>query len=91
MTWLRQWRDAYRVRPGYWFAPKRYGWGAVPATWEGWALTLGTLVLAGMVQQLAEERSALYQLVFIPLLGGAVGLCWLKTDGGWRWLWGEGS
>ena len=30
-----------RVRPGYWFRPKRFGYGAVPATWQGWAATLG--------------------------------------------------
>jgi hypothetical protein len=23
----------------YWFKPKRYGYGATPATWEGWAFT----------------------------------------------------
>ena len=28
-----------------WFGPKRWGWGASPASWEGWAAT-GLLVLA---------------------------------------------
>jgi hypothetical protein len=23
----------------YWFRPKRYGYGATPTTWEGWAFT----------------------------------------------------
>ena len=23
----------------YWFRPKRYGYGATPSTWEGWAFT----------------------------------------------------
>ena len=23
----------------YWFKPKRYGYGATPVTWEGWAFT----------------------------------------------------
>ena len=32
---------ADRVREGYWFAPKRYGYGAKPVTWQGWAVTLG--------------------------------------------------
>ena len=82
-------RDWYRVRPGYWFAQKRYGWGFVPATWQGWALILGVLAVAGGIQKLAEHRSALYHLLFLPLFGGALWLCWLKTDGGWRWRWGE--
>ena len=28
-----------------WFGPKRWGWGASPASWEGWAVT-GAFVLA---------------------------------------------
>jgi len=28
----------------YWFKPKRYGYGATPATWQGWAVTLGTVL-----------------------------------------------
>jgi hypothetical protein len=34
----------------YWFKPKRYGYGATPVTWQGWALTLAaTLVVAGSI------------------------------------------
>ena len=40
-------RGAHRVRPGFWFAQKRYGWGAVPATWQGLALVLATMLVAG--------------------------------------------
>jgi len=29
----------------YWFKPKQYGYGAVPVTWEGWALTLLVAIL----------------------------------------------
>ena len=28
-----------------WFGPKRWGWGASPASWEGWAAT-GVFILA---------------------------------------------
>jgi hypothetical protein len=29
----------------YWFEPKRFGWGFVPVTWEGWVTTLLLLIL----------------------------------------------
>lgn len=81
-------RDRYRVRPGYWFAQKRYGLGVVPVTWQGWALMLATLLVAGAISMLTR-RSALYQLLFIPLFASALWLCWVKTDGGWQWRWGD--
>lgn len=28
-----------------WFGPKRFGWGASPASWEGWAVT-GVFIVA---------------------------------------------
>ncbi len=29
----------------YWFEPKMYGWGFVPSTLEGWAVTLVLLII----------------------------------------------
>ena len=29
----------------YWFRPKRFGWGVVPISWQGWLMTLVLLVL----------------------------------------------
>jgi hypothetical protein len=29
----------------YWFKPKRYGYGATPVTWQGWAVTRMALAL----------------------------------------------
>ena len=44
-TWQRV-CDWYKIRDGYWFAPKLYGYGATPVRWQGWALIAG-LLLAG--------------------------------------------
>lgn len=30
---------------GYWFKAKLYGWGWVPANWQGWAVIFGYIAL----------------------------------------------
>lgn len=77
------------VRPGYWFRPKRLGWGATPVTWQGWLLTLAFVVLAALLANTAEHRGPIWLLLLVPLVVAFVGLCWLKTDGGWAWRWGR--
>ncbi len=80
----------FRVEPGYWFAPKVFGIGATPVTWQGWALTLG---FAGLL---------VLDVVFMPETIARVGvgvslavaflvICIRKTQGGWRWHWGFGK
>ncbi len=87
MTWKRKLTDWYRVRPGYWFAPRLFGYGATPVTWQGWLFSLGFAILL-----IAATR-------FIPgdlarfTVASALVLCFCivaarKTDGGWRWRWG---
>jgi len=78
----------------YWFKPKRYGYGATPTTWQGWALTLGTAALfvgamllflkfgrtpGGFVALLAFEAVVIATLCVIG---------YRKTEGGFRWRWG---
>jgi hypothetical protein len=82
-------RDWYRARPGYWFRPKLFGWGAVPVTWQGWAVTLGLVVLALPVAMIAAERSMAYLLLEVPMVAGFIWLTWVKTDGEWKWRWGS--
>lgn len=85
-------RDWYRVRPGYWFRPKLFGWGAVPVTWQGWAATIGFVAIAILVARLVELRhNQAYLLAMVPVALGFVYLCWAKTDGAWRWRMGPGD
>lgn len=69
-----------------WFAPKRYGYGARPITWQGWALTSGfVLVLLAVMLGLADPWR---WLVVVPLTPGFLWLCRARTSAPWRWRWG---
>lgn len=79
-------REALRVRPGYWFAPKLFGWGATPVTWQGWAIVIGYAVAIMAVARLLPGVPA--KLIVGSLLTASLlYVCWRKTDGGWHWHW----
>ena len=86
---VRQIRDWYRARPGYWFRPKLFGWGAVPVTWQGWASTFGLIALSLPIAMLAAQRGMAFLVLTVPLVVGYIYLCWAKTDGDWKWRWGS--
>ena len=80
----------------YWFKPKRYGYGATPTTWQGWAVTLGTvaaMVAVSLFLRLTEPHYwALAALIAFDVLALAflVFVSRRKTEGAWRWRWGDG-
>jgi membrane protein YdbS with pleckstrin-like domain len=84
-----------------WFKPKRYGYGATPTTWRGWALTVGfaALIFALVWGLIGFDRSrepegatlALF-LVCVAILVAALWIISKRTsDGEWRWRWGQAS
>lgn len=82
-------RDWYRARPGYWFRPKLLGYGAVPVTWQGWGVTLAFVAILAPLAAFVELRhNETYLLARVPVVLGFVWVCWVKTDGAWRWRWG---
>lgn len=90
---LWSWRMAEVIAPPphrdeeYWFAPKLFGLGATPVTWQGWALLLGTALLLGLDLAVIELR--LVKLVIaIALIVALIAISAHKTAGGWRWRWG---
>jgi uncharacterized membrane protein YhhN len=75
----------------YWFKPKRYGYGATPVTWQGWALTLGTvaaMVAVSVALRLTERNDwglaglAAFDVVALATL---FVVSRRKTEGSWRW------
>ena len=79
----------------YWFKPKRYGYGATPVTWQGWAVTVATvLAMVSASVCLRLTARSLWTLAAL-LIFDAVAIFVLvivsrrKTDGEWRWRWGD--
>jgi 4-hydroxybenzoate polyprenyltransferase len=79
----------------YWFRPKRYGYGATPVTWQGSVFTVGMAVamIAVSLTLRLETRNlwALAALVIFDVLALVVlaVVSRRKTDGEWRWRWGD--
>ena len=79
----------------FWFKPKRYGYGATPVTWQGWAVTLGTvLAMVAVSLSLRLTAKGLWALVALFVFDAAavsvLGIVsYRKTEGGWRWHWGD--
>lgn len=87
MSSLQDHLDALKVRKGYWFAPKLYGYGAVPVTWQGWLTTLAFIALAVMLAQLLPSDPLRIAAIFVAAIG-FIALARHKTDGGFAWRWG---
>ncbi len=82
-----------------WFAAKRYGYGWVPCTWEGWAVLAGYVaflllptwvaLLLGVDRQQSGAAFAAFFLPYVSLLTGV--LLWICIAKGEepRWRWGK--
>jgi len=79
----------------YWFKPRRYGYGATPVTWEGWALTvavaaIGAISVAAM-NLLADRANFAVWIAWAAIIAAVVvsfvRISRQKTDGEWRWRW----
>ena len=80
----------------YWFKPKRYGYGATPVTWQGWAIigasTIAIMAAAFLILDHNANSPAAWIAFFVVTAAITAVLCVIsrrKTDGGWRWRWGD--
>jgi hypothetical protein len=79
----------------YWFRAKSYGWGWVPATWQGWVILIAFIALiVGNVYRI-DSRShsasdtliqAVPESIFLILI--LIGICW-RTGERPQWRWGK--
>lgn len=78
----------------YWFKQKRYGFGGVPVTWQGWALTLGYIAMLATLaallggDPLRPDGLKFFAVGFVLTIF-FIGVSWRTTEGGWRWRWGD--
>jgi hypothetical protein len=80
----------------YWFRPKQYGYGAVPVTWEGLAFTLAIAALIAAPSAYLFGGGApsatgimVWVVVVAVIVAGSVLVVRSKTEGSWRWRWGD--
>jgi hypothetical protein len=81
----------YVAPPRYWFRPKKYGYGAVPTTWEGWtsiavyiALVAAAAFLVFRVARATDLAGWLMWLVVVAALTVAlIAVARAKTKGDW--------
>jgi len=86
----------------YWFKPKRFGYGATPTHWKGWASSLLAVIAVLAVFRLlvlpgpGGVHHPVWEIVLglllaIALLTGFSHFARSKTKGEWRWRWGKDS
>jgi hypothetical protein len=74
----------------YWFRPKRFGYGATPITWEGWLVTFVSallIVAAGYLMVTGHGPQGAAAIVVIMI--ATIVISKAKTEGGWKWRWGD--
>lgn len=72
-----------------WFVPKRYGFGAVPVTWQGWALTIGFVALLVCASPLLHRSWIAFASIAVMLTVLFVVITARTTRGGLHWHWGD--
>ncbi len=86
----------------FWYKPKTHGYGAYPTNWKGWAF-IGAFIVAIQVVMWPLVVGPALNKQPPPTVGGVAlslaivaAITWMfirtvrtKTDGEWRWRWGE--
>jgi hypothetical protein len=79
------------MRHAFWFKPKKFGYGATPTTWEGWAVTgaycLVVWACVGVIATHMDSGAVLAALMSVIVAATIVlvVVSFKKTDGRWGW------
>lgn len=71
-----------------WFKNKRYGWGWVPASWEGWVAVLVYILSAIGVGLVYTPESGFFYVGFGVLTGALIALSYATGETP-EWRWGD--
>lgn len=80
----------------HWFRAKLYGWGWVPATWEGWVTVLAYCALVALFSFTIDNDSSPREVFFTFILPVAlltttlIRICYKKGERP-EWKWGRRS
>ncbi len=75
----------------YWFKRKRYGWGYVPVSWEGWlavAIFIGVVTTAAVALPRDQPPPVKFFLLIFGAAGALLAVCYKKGPHP-RWRWGR--
>jgi len=82
----------------YWFRPKRYGYGATPVTWQGWTVVgvaVAAIVADALLVRPRHAANPRAWIVFLAIEAAIIAALFIvsrrKTEGGFRWRWGDRS
>ena len=95
MNFLSRYAQYLRDNPeGYWFRCKAYGWGWVPATWQGWLLiafflTVFLWIFIPFIQNpvMSEGDDTRFIIKIFAWAAALIGACWLTGEPP-KWQWG---
>lgn len=66
---LKKYIDYIKDNPkGYWFKAKLFGWGWVPATWQGWLVIVIYVALLIFFAKTIDETSSNREVMFTFIL-----------------------
>jgi hypothetical protein len=95
MNLIKNYSEYLKDNPeGYWFKRKLYGWGWIPARWQGWAILAVYLIAVISFALTIDKESPAREVIFTGILPivlltiALIRICYKKGERP-RWQWGN--